>query len=182
MDFESLKSNWEKSQGSPKQESELKQMTHINQHPALKKIRVRLILEAGLLVFILFIYRDWFDGAHKPLYINILLGISIFLFILNDVLSYLAIRNPVVSSTIKTSVEKHIVTLRRLSVFSLLASAIYSAFLLSFLTSTIHFTTIKYFMLAGIICTMLILLYASYWHWKKRIRSFAEVIKEFTDV
>ncbi|MDJ1495804.1 hypothetical protein QNI19_22910 [Cytophagaceae bacterium DM2B3-1] len=181
MDIESLKSNWDKSKGNPKQESELEQMTRIKQHPALKKIRLRLLLESVLLVCVLLIYRDWFDGATKPLYINILLGASISLFILNDVLSYLAIKNPVMSGTIKTSVEKHIVTLKRLSVFSLLASAIYSAFLLSFLTSTIHFTTVKYFMLTGIICAMLILLYVSYWQWRKRIRSFSEILEEFTE-
>lgn len=182
MNIESLKSNWDKSKGDPKQESELKQMTRINQHPALKKIRLRLILESVFLVVVLFIYRDWFDGAYKPLYINILLAASIILFILNDVLSYLAIKNPVVSGTIRTSVEKHIGILKKLCAFSLLASATYSVFLLSFLTSTIHFTTVKYFMLAGIVCTILILLYVSYRQWNKRIRSFSEVLEEFTEV
>jgi hypothetical protein len=62
MELKDLKPAWQDAGGVFKNEAELQQMMKISNHPSLKKIRTKLIVEIiGLLIFSI-IYFDWFDG------------------------------------------------------------------------------------------------------------------------
>ena len=67
MELDDLKSGWQNAGGDLKSETDLQRMTRIANHPSIKKIRTKLIIESIVLLLILFIYYDWFDGNKKQL-------------------------------------------------------------------------------------------------------------------
>jgi hypothetical protein len=179
MDINDLKSDWQNAGKTSLNEEHLKMMTQVNQHPILKKLRLRLILEAILLSGFLLVYYDGFDGDRKPMYINILLVASVIFYIANNLLGYYFVKNPVLAHTMRLSVQNQVRVLKRLSVFSLSSSAIYATTLCIFLASSIDFTTKKYLCLAVVILAYGLLFYTSFRTWKSKIRYFEKLSTEF---
>lgn len=179
MDINQLKSNWKKSGEEKYSQHDLSVMTKINHHPVLKKLRLQLIIESVLLTFMLFMYYDGFDGHLKPVYVNVLLAFSIFLFILNDVIAFLVIQSPVREQSLKESLQKQLSVLKGISVFSILSMVFYGSSLLVFLTSGITFNNQKYVILAGIILTFIALIFFSYRQWKHKIDTLTKISSEF---
>jgi hypothetical protein len=179
MSLSHLKSDWQKAGRSEKNESELLLMTRVSNHPALKKIRRKLIIETIGVIFLLVIYNDWFDGDKKPFYANVLLIAGALCYILNDIIGYISIAKPIHGKNLKTSIENYLAKIRRLSVLSLIISFTYSASFIVFFTSVITFTTEKYLLLAGIIITLIVTTYISYRMWIKRITQLKNQTKEF---
>ena len=181
MKFNELKSNWQKSGDKTKSQSELQMMTKVKNQPKLKRIRIKLIIETVLLIAFLVVYKDAFDGDNKPLWVNIILGASVVLFILNDIIGYFTLQNPINGSNIKQSIDNLTHKLRRLSILSISSSLFFGVSVILFLTSTIHFTKGKYLMLAGMFITLIILTYLSYRNWSYRINHFQKVTEEFNE-
>ena len=179
MDINQLKSNWKNSGEAGYSQNDLAAMTKINHHPVLRKLRLQLIIESVLLTFVLFMYYDGFDGHLKPVYVNVLIASSIFLFILNDVIAFLIIQNPVREQNLKESVLKQLGLLKGISVFSMLSMVFYGSSLLVFFTSTIVFTDQKYMILGGIILTFIIMIFFSYRQWKHKIDVLTKISSEF---
>lgn len=179
MDINQLKSNWKNSGEAAYSQNDLAVMTKIARHPVLKKLRLKLIIESVLLTFILFMYYDGFDGHLKPVYVNVLLITSIFLFILNDLIAFFIIQNPVKEQTLKESVLKQLNLLKGISIFSMLSMVFYGSLLLVFFTSAIAFTNQKYLILAGIILTFIVMIIFSYRQWKHKIDVLTKISSEF---
>jgi len=85
MELEDLKSDWQNGLIAEKSEDDLQKMTRITNHPTLKRIRTKLIIETISFVLFLVVYYDWFDGDKKPFYANAFLVVSLLFFIANDV-------------------------------------------------------------------------------------------------
>jgi len=179
MNIDDFKTNWQNAGGGSYSENEIEMMTKINNHPTLKKIRIKLLAEAILLTAVLFGYYDGFDGFNKPLYINVALGISICLFILNNIIGYIFIKTPATEPNIKLSLCKQVTTLKRISLFSLFSSAIYAVSLLAFFMNGIRFTNQKYLIVAVAILVYLVLFILSYLTWKRKIDHFRRLEEEF---
>ena len=56
MELSDLKSGWQNAGGEFKSEGDLQRMTEMVNHPSIKKIRTKLVIEIIMLVFFLFIY------------------------------------------------------------------------------------------------------------------------------
>jgi hypothetical protein len=181
MDINELKSNWQKSNSERKSQTELQRMTRIKNHPKLKRTKIKFIIEVVLLVIFLAVYHNILDGGNKPLWLNIILVISIVFYIANDITGYLALLHPVQGNNIVTSLENLKVKLRRVSIVSLLISMSFAFSLILFLTINIHFTTSKYVLLTGMILTLLIMTYISYQTWISRISQINQSMQEFTE-
>jgi len=180
MELTELKSAWQNVNSSVKSETELQKMTKIANHPSLKKIRTKLIAELiGLTLFPL-VYYDWFDGDQKSLYVNLLLVISLMLYILNDVIGYISIVKPIAANNLKISIQNYLARIKRLSIFSLIISFLYGFSLIAFFTSAIDFTSEKQLVLVGIIFFLLSMIYFSFRLWTKWIKSLSKQIKEFS--
>ena len=143
MELNDLKSGWQNAGGAFKNKADLQRMTKVVNHPSLKRIRIKLIAETIGLVLFLFIYYDWFDGDKKPFYENIVLVVGILLYIFNDVIGYISITRPVMEANLKLSIQHYLMRIKRLSVFSLIVSFIYSVSIIIFFTSVINFTKEK---------------------------------------
>ncbi|MBN4070824.1 hypothetical protein JYT76_04005 [Olleya sp. AH-315-F22] len=181
MELDELKSNWQYAGDTAKNQSELHMMTKIKNHPKLKRIRIKLIIESILLIVFLLVFNDFFDAQTKPFWVNALLIVSVVLFVVNDVVGLMALQNPIYDTNITQSLNKLTSKLKRLSMLSMATSFFFGMSIILFLTITINFTNGKYVMLTGILLTLLGLMYASYKNWKFRIQHFEKVLQDFKE-
>jgi len=178
MEFNELKSNWKESSGTSKSQTELKIMTSIKSNSKLKRIRLKLIIESTLLTLFLFSFYTMLDGNTKPIWLNVLLGFSILLFIINGIIGYLTLHNPIKGMNLKISIETFLTKLKRLSIMSIASSLFFGVSLILFLTSTIDLIQNKYLILIGMIITLLVAIYFSYRNWNYRINRFKNTMAE----
>ena len=179
MELNDLKSAWKDAGGIFKNEAELHQMMKVSNHPSLKKIRTKLIVEIIGLVMFSIIYFDWFDGDKKPFYANLVLIIGVLLYIFNDVIGYISITRLYVEASLKLSIENYLIKIRRLSVLSLIVSFLYSISILIFFTSLINFTKEKQLILLGVIIVLFQLIRLSSKLWAKWIKNLEQQVEDF---
>ncbi|TDE17556.1 hypothetical protein [Dyadobacter psychrotolerans] len=179
MDIKDLKAEWQKAGSGSVNEETLKLMTKISQHPTLRKLRIKLISEAIFLIILLFVYYDGFDGDKKPIYVNVLLVLSILLYITNNFLGFLFIKNPVRGNNIIVSLQKLCLVLKRMTVFSLLSSTIYAATLIFYFSVSVEFTFLKYILLGTMMLIFVIISFFSYKKWKQKIDYFSHVLSAY---
>ncbi|WP_353719560.1 hypothetical protein [Dyadobacter sp. 676] len=179
MNIDDLKSDWHQAGHEPLSEKELAMMTRARNHPSLRKLRVKFMIEIAALTALLFLFYDGFDGARKPLAVNILLAISIALYILNNALGYFHIQNPAVSGNVREALAKQTHSLKVLAMFSMLSSVVYAGALLFFLAYQIIFTQHKYIILSGLILSFFILFYYSWIDWQRKIDHFRQLEADF---
>jgi len=179
MELNNLKFIWQNIDGVNKSEIELKRMTKVINHPTLKKIRIKMLIETISLSFFLFIYYDWFDGSNKPFYINVLLVSSLSLYILNDIIGYISTIRPIRGVSLKISIEKYYIRIKYLAVSSLIISFLYGLTIILYFSSVINFNKENYFILIGIIIILLFMTYLSYRIWNKWIESLKLHVKSF---
>lgn len=179
MNIDDLKSEWQSAGQESLSEKELAMMTRVRNHPSLHKLRIKFMTEIVTLTIFLFLFYDGLDGAQKPLVVNILLIISIIIYIINNALSYYYIQNPLVSGNFREALAKQVYSLKRLAVFSLTSSVVYAATLLFFLTYQTAFTQRKYIILSALIVTFSLLFYYSWISWQRKITHFRQLEADF---
>jgi len=179
MELSDLKSDWHNAGVTMKSEGDLLKMTRINNHPTLKKIRSKLIIETFCFILFLSIYYDWFDGDKKPMYANALLVSSLLLFIANDMIGYFSIVKKFSGRDIKNSLEIYLARIKRLSIYSMICIVLYSFSILLFFTSVIHFTKEKSFILLSFVILLFQMLFWSQRIWNKWIKSLQQQLKNF---
>ena len=179
MNLNELKSNWQNSGTAKKSISEIEMMTKISNHPKIRRISIKLLIEVILLAAFLIFYNDIFDGSNKPLWVNVLLVASAVFFILNDVLGLIYLVNPVKENNLRHSLHHLYSILKRMALFSIFSSLFFGISVILFFTSTIDFTTSKYVMLAGMLVTMLVMVFLSYQNWMYRINQVKATQMEF---
>jgi len=178
MELNDLKTGWQNAGVALKNESDILKMTKIRHHPSLKRIRKKLLIETLLLIFVLVVYYDWFDGNKKPLYANLLMVTALLLYIANDIIGYISLVRPVRGINLKLSIEKYLGNIRRLRVFSLSVSFLYSIAFIIFFTSVIDFTREKRFLLLGMIVILFQVMLWSARVWNKRIKELKQQAKD----
>ena len=179
MELNDLKSGWKNAGGASRTEADLQKMTRIIHHPSLKKIRTKLVIETIGLVLFLLVYYDWFDGHKKSLGVNALLVSSVALYILNDVIGYIALAKPISGNNLKRSLTNFLARIKRLSLFSLTISFLYGTALLVFFSSVISFTKEKNMLLAGLVAIFLISTFLSFKLWKSWINKLKQQVRDF---
>lgn len=179
MELNDLKSEWQHAGAASRTEADLQKMTQIMHNPSLKKIRQKLIIESAGLVIFLFIYYNWFDGDQKPFVANMFLVGSLLLYILNDVIGFISLVKLVQGTSLRVSIQNYLETIKRLFVFSVITSALYSISLIVFFTSVINFTEKKKMILGGIIIIMALMIILSIKIWNGRIGKLKQQVKDF---
>jgi hypothetical protein len=179
MELNDLKAGWQNTTGEFKSEEDLQRMTRMVNHPSIKKIRTKLVIETITLVFFLLIYYDWFDGDKKPIYANLALVVGLLLYIFNDIIGYIAIIRPIRGANLKLSIQDYLMSVKRLSISSIIVTSLYSFSIIIFFTSVINFTKEKGLILifSSVIVCQLILL--SFRIWTKWIKKLKQQVKDF---
>lgn len=179
MDLQNLKTSWNKINYSPKNDMELKKMTAVKNHPVLKKIKIKLIIETLAISLFLMVYYNGFDGAEKPIYANVFLIFGAITYVLNGVLSFRTIQKPIQGDTLKNSIENYFNKIKNISKISLVVSIFYTSCLLLFFSSAIDFNSEKkWIALFGII----VLIQAFFWSsriWKSWLKKLAIQMQNF---
>lgn len=181
MELDDLKANWQNAGNRTKNPAELKLMTRVGNHPRLKRIRIKLLIEIVLLSAFLVVYRDVFDGADKPLWANACLVAGAGLFILNDVVGYFTLQNTVRGSNLAQSIQNFRSRLQYLLISSLCTSFLFGASLILFFSVGIDFTPAKYLLLAGMSGGLLVFIYLSYKSWRYRVSHIESAMKAFEE-
>ncbi|RNI34334.1 hypothetical protein EFY79_16725 [Hanamia caeni] len=179
MELNDLKAGWQNTTGEFKSEEDLERMTRMVNHSSIKKIRTKLVIETIILVFFLLIYYDWFDGDKKPFYANLALVVGLLLYIFNDIIGYIAIIRPIRGANLKLSIQDYLMSVKRLSISSIIVTSLYSLSIIIFFTSVINFTKEKGLILvfSSVIVCQLILL--SFRIWTKWIKKLKQQVKDF---
>lgn len=181
MEFDNLKSNWKKAGVGKKDQKELLMMTRINNHPNIKKIRIKFIIEAILIIVFLVVYYDGFDGATKPLWANLLLIVAAISYIIVRFVGWLVLRNPIKGDNLKTSLVNFQNKLKRMAISVLVTSSLFGSAIILFFASSIDFTKGKYLILAGMVLSLMLLVYLSSRNWFKRVKGINTTLIEFKD-
>jgi hypothetical protein len=179
MEFENLKSKWKKAGVGKKDQNELLMMTKIKNHPNIKKIRIKFIIETILLVVFLAVYYDGFDGATKPLWANLLLIVAAISYIIVRFIGWLVLKNPVKGDNLKTSLVNFQNKLKRMAISVLVTSFLFGTAIILFFASSIDFTKGKYFILAGMALSLILMVYLSSRNWFKRVDGINTTLLDF---
>lgn len=181
MELDNLKSNWKKAGVGKKDQNELSMMTKIKNHPNIKKIRVKFMIETILIIVFLAVYYDGFDGATKPLWANILLVITTMTYIIVRFVGWFVLRNPIKGDNLKTSLVNFQIKLKRMTIFVLVTSFLFGSAIILFFASSIDFTKEKYFILAGMALSLVLLVYLSSRNWFKRVEGINTTLLDFNN-
>lgn len=178
MNFDELQASWQHAGGTAKSQEELQMMTKLRNHPTLKRIRVKLIVEIVLLTAFVVLYNNAFDGGNKPLWANLILIIGALVFIANDTIGYAVLQRLTTEHSIRYSIENFVRKLQRLSVLSISSSLFFGTAVILFFASGIHGVSGTYLALVGMGTTLLGATYVSYKNWNSRIRHFQRAAEE----
>lgn len=181
MELDNLKSNWKKAGVGKKDQNELLMMTKIKNHPDIKRIRTKFIIETILIIVFLAVYYDGFDGANKPLWANLLLIGATISYIIIRFAGWLVLRNPIKGENLKSSLITFKNKLQRMAISVLLTSFLFGSAIILFFASSIDFTKGKYFMLAGMALSLILLVYLSSRNWFKRVEGINTTLLDFNN-
>lgn len=179
MELNELKSGWKNAGNRLKSEKDLEKMTKVVNHPVVKRIKTKLVIQLVVLLVFLFVYYDWFDGDQKPFYANLALIAGLVLYVLNDIAGYISLTRPVRNTNLKQSVIDYLTRVKRLSFFSLLVTLLYSSSIGIFFTSTIVFTKEKWLVLLFSVVVVFQLLLLSSKLWSRWIKKLNQQMADF---
>ncbi|MBP2834336.1 hypothetical protein J8281_19315, partial [Aquimarina sp. U1-2] len=115
---------------------ELLMMTKIKNHPKIKKIKIKFLIEAVLLFIFSAVYYTGFDGADKPLWANVFLIVSAIGYIIARFVGWYVLQNPLKDDNLKKSLIHFQNKLNQVA-FSILFSAfLFGSAFISFFTSS----------------------------------------------
>lgn len=150
-----------------------------NKHPVLKDIRKQLTIEIiGWGIFLL-CYYSMFDGDKKPVWINILLVLSILLPITHNLMGYRSAKYLVQGTNIHESLKNYLSKVKIYAIISIISRQIYLTGLLLFFTYGLSFNRSRYILLVAVLLIFLIQLIISCRIWAKRLKSLGNSLNSF---
>jgi len=180
MEFNELKSTWNTVKMPAISITEIQRMLSENKHPVLKDIRKQLTIEMIGWCLFLACYYSMFDGDKKPVWINILLVLSILLPIIHHLMGYRFAKYLVHGTNIQESLKNYLSKVKRYAIISIISRQIYLVGLLLFFTYGLSFNTSKSAPLIGIGIVFLIQLIISCRIWANRLRSLGKSLNSFS--
>lgn len=178
MNIDNLKVEWGNIGSNQKSPKELLMMTKINNHPNIKRMKIRFMIEAVALIAFIVLYYDAFDGTSKPLWANILLIGAASVYIITRFSGWLLLRNPVKENNLKQSLQLFQKNLKRKVISIILTSFLFGTAVIIFFTSVIDFTKGKYIVLFFMVLIFICLIYLSIRNWIKKIKIINKTLEE----
>ncbi|MDH4473721.1 MAG: hypothetical protein QE487_14015 [Fluviicola sp.] len=170
MELQMLKSSWQNAQNSAKSKTELNEMMAIGNHPTLKRIRLKLVIETIWLIAFLAFYYDAFDGQNKPLWLRLLLISSSLFYLGTNSWGYFKLRHFAGVTSIRQSLIQFMTRLKRLFLLSMISSIVFGSSLVFYFIWNNDLTVKKQALLFGITATAILLHFVSFTNWRFQIR------------
>ncbi|WP_316819199.1 hypothetical protein [Pedobacter nyackensis] len=180
MEFNELKSTWNALKTPEVSTTEIQSMLSENRHPVLKDIRKQLTIEIIGWGIFLACYYSMFDGDKKPVWINVLLCLSILIPIIHNLMGYRFAKYLVQGTSIQESLKNYLSKVKVYAIVSVVSRQIYLLGLLFFFTYSINFNAGKYTLLGVIGLVFLIQFVIICRIWVKRLKSLGDSLKSFS--
>lgn len=180
--MDTLKSAWKGMQTTNTQHDALRNMLLERKHPVLKHIRAQMIIEVIAFSVLLLVYYDFFDGDRKPLYLNLLLVVSLLFAIVHSVTGYIMARRKIKGDNLAQSLTRSLSAVRRFAIVSVSSRAATAICLLLFFTAAISFNTMKYAVLGGILLIFLVQVWILVRMWRNRIRQLQASVQSLKNI
>lgn len=180
MDLDDLKSEWNTIEPITTSNERLLLMLQENKHPVLKSIRNQIRIEVIAWLLFLIVYYSMFDGAEKPLWVNLILILAVAMPIFHSLYGYHYNKYLTDGSNIKDALDQLYSRLKKYALISIIARVGFVCGLLLFFTYPIHLTTTKYLSLGFIAIVVSVQMFVLYRVWAKRLSVLQSSIKSFS--
>jgi Ca2+/Na+ antiporter len=178
MENDPLKSIWKSVETTQKSSTELTSMFKEGNHPALKAIKKQALIElAGFAIF-LFCYYTMFDGAAKPLLINIILVMAIAVNMFHHYRGYRLQQAFRANQNIKEDLKNFANKLKSYQLETLLSKVVWAGGLMLFFTNGIQMNEKKWWAVVAILTIFLVQLVLLNNIWAKRVTRIKTIIRE----
>lgn len=149
------------------------------EHPVMSRIRRQLLLEGCCYALFLLVYYDFFDGHTKPLYLNIILVLSVACMLVQHINGYLLAAGRLREPDILQSLQQKMRQLKQYAWLSVGSRTLGWGGILLFFCTGITWTTPKYWLLAGATVIMAIQMRLLWQLWQRRINRINETLSGF---
>lgn len=150
-------------------------------HPVMSRIRRQLILEGSCYILFLLVYYDFFDGHTRPLYLNIILVLSVACMLVQHINGYLLAAGRLKAPDLLQSLQQKVRQLKQYAWLSVGSRVLGWCGILLFFSSGITWTTPKYWLLAGIAIVMAIQMVLLWQLWQRRINRVNDTLLALKD-
>ncbi|KIO76122.1 hypothetical protein TH53_16735 [Pedobacter lusitanus] len=169
MELNDIKSTWNTTKTPEMSETAIQAMLSENKHPVLKGIRKQLTIELLGWGIFLSCYYTMFDGNLKPMWVNILLILSVLFPILHNLTGYRFAKYLIHGTSLRESLKNYLSKVKIYAVIAVISRQIYLTGLLLFFTYGLSFNTSRYLSLTVITLIFLVQLWLSVRLWTKRL-------------
>ncbi|MBE8720366.1 hypothetical protein [Sphingobacterium pedocola] len=179
MELNDIKTTWSTVESPRVSAQEIRAMASEKMHPSLSGIRKQLTIEIIIWSVFLICYYSMFDGDKKPVWVNVLLVLSVLIPIIHNLVGYSVAKYPVQGTNIRESLNMYQSKIKIYAIISIITRQIYLAGFLLFFTYGLSFNSSKYLSLAIIISIFLVQLFMSYRIWAKRVKNLGSALASF---
>ncbi len=178
METDNLKSVWQSIIPSQKSREDLMKMSKERSNVVLKQIRKQIYIELFGFIAFLFCYYSMFDGADKPLPINIIITVAILLPILNHFRGYQLQKQFKSGKNLKDDLMSFINKLKNFRIETIIARFAFTIGLMLFFTYKVTFSAQKWWAIILIVIVFSIQFFFLYKIWSNRINKLQLVLQE----
>ena len=183
MNLENLKSNFNSSSSSPISKEALLSMLNVNNHPALKAIKIQLMIESIAWIIFLACFYNFFDGHLKPVIWNIALVLAVGLLLVHNVAGYQITNNPINGINIAESLTNYYHQLKKYAYLSIASRALAIAILFGYFMSGLESLEQRHYITMGVAGAVIGIQVFVLWRiWAKRISTitsrYEQIVKK----
>lgn len=181
MELNELKNTWDAAATPVRTIEEVRSMLKENNHPVLKGVRRQMLMELAGWTLFLAGYYTMFDSNLKPLWVNILLVVSVLLPFIHNLMSYRFSKYLVNGVTVKESLIRYLARVKVYANVSLASRVLFMGGLLLFFLYGLKLDGWKYGLLGIILIVFLIQLFVLYRLWAARLKKLEKAAGGLTD-
>lgn len=181
METDNLKSVWQSIVPSQKSREDLMKMSKERSNAVLQPMRKQIYIELFGFVAFLFCYYSMFDGADKPLTVNLIIAIAIVLPIVNHLRGYQLQKQFKSGNNLKDDLTIFVNKLENFRVETIIARLVFTIGLMLFCTYNITFSVQKWWATALIVIMFFIQFFFLNKIWSNRISKLKQVLQELNN-
>jgi hypothetical protein len=179
MELDDLKNTWQNVKTPQISAGDIKAMLSENNHPVLKGIRMQVIIEVAAWSVFLLCYYTMFDGDAKPIWINVILVVSVLFPVIHNLMGYSFARYLVNGNSLKESLTIYLAKVKLYAAISISSRVLLAAGFIIFFTYGLSLNAARFYSLAIIGAIFLVQLFILYRIWAKRLSNIKTAVLGF---
>jgi hypothetical protein len=180
MELQEMKDLWSAAPQEHVALSALEKMTREESQPVLRKFKLQLLLELVFWLLIIFFYYDAFDGAKRPVAINLVFVLGFVQAAAYNLSGYLAAKNLIAGGDLATSLPNYLQRLKRYRWTAIGSRAVMMLAMMLFFTFGLEMEAKRLIAIAGILVVFGLQLFSIHLIWNKRIAQLSRIALNFS--